>query len=187
MNLYELIDAFRVNGLGDSADRIEEAILNLQSVIENCRDDVKKKASDALEAGDFEQVQSLCALPSEIKKLSDDPFATVKVQPIAQRENVITRQNAPRTTFAMLGIPAGSKLFFARDSEIQCTTANETNKVEYNGNQYTISALACRLINRDTANGFEHFKYNGKTLIEMRRELDEQVDVTASPDFEIKE
>jgi antitoxin component of MazEF toxin-antitoxin module len=50
----------------------------------------------------------------------------------------------PNTTFEMIGLPIGTKIYFKNDKSIVATTADNKNKVEYGGKVFTISALASR-------------------------------------------
>lgn len=74
-------------------------------------------------------------------------------------------------TFSMIGIPIGSKLVFVRDSSIVCTTKDDVNKVEYNGNVISISRLAAQLLKIKAAQGGKYFRYNGEILTDIRKRL----------------
>ena len=85
-------------------------------------------------------------------------------------------QASSRTTFALLNIPAGSELVYKPNTEIKCTVFDSDNKVIYNGNKTTLSAIACKIENR-SVNGFERFVYPasefpGETLWERRKRLE---------------
>ena len=71
----------------------------------------------------------------------------------------------------MLGISVGSTLVFTKDSRIVCTTVDDVSKVEYCRKIYSISALACELLNAVSAQGGKYFMYNGEILTEMRKRL----------------
>ena len=74
-------------------------------------------------------------------------------------------------TFGMLEIPVGSQLVFSKDTDVVCTTIDETNHVEYNGEVYVISALAAKLLNANAAQGGLYFMYNGELLTDIRKRL----------------
>lgn len=76
-----------------------------------------------------------------------------------------------RLKFNMLGIPVGSVLVFSKDERITCTTKDDINKVEYNGEIYPISRLAAKLLNISAAQGGMYFKYNGETLTDIRKRI----------------
>ena len=85
-------------------------------------------------------------------------------------------QPSSRTTFALLNIPAGSELVYKPNTEIKCTVFDSDNKVMYNGNKTTLSAIACKIENR-SVNGFERFVYPlsefpSETLWERRKRIE---------------
>lgn len=82
-----------------------------------------------------------------------------------------TARKKMNTTFKMLGIPSGSSLVYVRDSSITCLTVDDENKVKYNGNIYSISALAKELLGFTSARGACYFAYNGETLVDIRKRL----------------
>ena len=94
------------------------------------------------------------------------------------------KKNTPkkqRLTFSMLGIPVGAVLTFKDDEKISVKVADNTNLVEYNGKTmaYSTAVLAIKR-SLGTANkcgayqGGQYLKYNGKTLCEMRDEIEEK-------------
>lgn len=76
-----------------------------------------------------------------------------------------------RLTFKMLNIPVGSTLTLATDAKITVQTYDDNNQVIYNGNIYSLSGIAKKLLHIPTAHGGRHFKYNGKTLVDIREEM----------------
>jgi hypothetical protein len=77
----------------------------------------------------------------------------------------------PRTTFKMIGIKIGTELVYKNDLTITVKTFDEINNVEYEGEVMTISNLSDKLVGYPTS-GYEYFIYNGKTLGDIRRELE---------------
>lgn len=77
---------------------------------------------------------------------------------------------ASRTTFELLGVPAGAVLTFVRDSSVTCTVADSINQVMYKGEQWSISGLACDLC-KYRINGFRAFMYEDETLWQRRLRL----------------
>jgi len=80
------------------------------------------------------------------------------------------RERSQRTTFRMLGINKGTILTYKGDPSITCVTEDDVNKVKYDDIIRTISNVAIELNDGKSANGFDFFTYNGKTLWEMRKE-----------------
>jgi hypothetical protein len=83
----------------------------------------------------------------------------------------VARTRRQRTTFKLLKIKIGTELVYKKNSDIKCVTADENNGVEYDGKPYTISGLSNELTGSST-NGFDYFMFNGKTLWEMRKKLE---------------
>lgn len=74
--------------------------------------------------------------------------------------------------FSMCNIPVGATLEFCRtaydNSGILCTVVDEKH-VNYNGNTWSLSALATHLLNAKwTVAGPSYFKYNGELLNDIR-------------------
>ena len=100
-------------------------------------------------------------------------------------EEEIAEREAPRArlTFKYLGIPNGTELEFLYDESLKCTVMDDKNQVEYEGEQFSISALVIKLLiekqgwNEKThANGWAYFMYNGQPLTDMRYEIENAKD-----------
>lgn len=77
-------------------------------------------------------------------------------------------------TFSSLKIPINSELSFTRDESIKCKVISE-REVDYDGQKYFLSGLAKKLLNDmgynwKTVQGSMYFKYNDKTLNEIKNE-----------------
>lgn len=75
-----------------------------------------------------------------------------------------------RLKFSMIGVPVGSTLVFVKDN-ITCKTIDDINKVEFNGEPYSISVLAAKLLHISSAQGGRYFRYNGELLTDIREKL----------------
>lgn len=84
------------------------------------------------------------------------------------------RVRSPNTRFRNLGVPIGTELVFTKDSHITCTVLDDSNQVEYDGNPWSISALATHLLGGSSANGFCHFSYEGEILWDRRLRLERE-------------
>jgi hypothetical protein len=87
----------------------------------------------------------------------------------------ISRKRKGKISFELLEIPIGTELIFTRDSNKTCKIISDS-EVEYNGNNYTLSSLALKLLNEagynwPSANGTLYFKYKDKTINEMWTEI----------------
>ena len=86
----------------------------------------------------------------------------------------IARQRREKFEFAKIGIPLGAELEFIHDRSIKVTVADEKRKVLYNGEEWTLSALAKVLLKRDgEVQGTLHFSYNGETISDLRDRLED--------------
>jgi hypothetical protein len=71
-------------------------------------------------------------------------------------------------------VPIGAELVFIRDSRTACTVLNDSNQVEYEGEQFAISKLAMRLLDVSAVNGFYYFSYEGENLWDRRARLERE-------------
>lgn len=90
----------------------------------------------------------------------------------------------PGFKFSMLQIPVGSELKFLYDEECICYTKDMSNKIGYEGIEYSLSGLASKLLvekrgwreDRSVA-GPRFFTYQGKTLADLRNILESEEDI----------
>lgn len=104
--------------------------------------------------------------------LNDSFFDTAVI------ESETDKRKSPKKnlTFKLINIPIGSTLTYTKNKSITVKTCDDVNQVLYNGEQYSISALAKILLNTSAAQGGLYFEYKGKTLVEIRNEMEEQDD-----------
>ena len=81
------------------------------------------------------------------------------------------KEKRSKFRFSNLEIPVGSTLVFVNDTNITCITKDNKKNVEFNGDIYTISALAAKLLNVSWARGVLNFMYNGELLEDRRKRL----------------
>jgi hypothetical protein len=86
--------------------------------------------------------------------------------------------NKKRFSFNYVKIPIGAELTFTRNDNIKCIVTSD-NEVEYNNKKYSLTGLAKELLAEmgyrwATVSGPQFFKYNEKTLFEMKTEKDEE-------------
>ncbi len=80
----------------------------------------------------------------------------------------------PNTTFAMIGLKKGTKIFYKNDPNDYAIVEDDKNNVSYKGRPKTaISNISNEKLNCKT-NGFEYFYYNGKRLWDMRPDVQEK-------------
>lgn len=76
------------------------------------------------------------------------------------------------TTFKMLNIPAGSKLTPINNAYPVLTTVDEENHVLLPGGEIKTVSRAVVDITNNPRNGYSTYKYNGKLLSNIRKEID---------------
>lgn len=104
-------------------------------------------------------------------KMDKDLFEKLDVKMNKARKEIEIRQ---RTTFKMLGIKKGTELIYKHIPSIICTTADEFSNVRLGDEILSISKAATKLNGDKPAPGFDSFKYKGKTLWEMRKEMEKK-------------
>ena len=144
--------------------------------------DGKKTEKDDFFNIEPEKIYELLKFASKIRK--DSEKLTLGKQPT--KEEIIesiqgekaTRK--PRLSMSELGIKDGDTLKFVKDETIICIADVGSNKVLYEEELYSATGLAKKLLKEkcgqvvNEINGWLYFKYNGKTLAEIREELEKE-------------
>ena len=81
-----------------------------------------------------------------------------------------TKKKAGPTTFELLDIPIGSILVYTGDSSKVCEVADAKNQVVYEGQNYSLSDLACRLCGYRVS-GYQRFTFGDELLADRKRRL----------------
>lgn len=90
-----------------------------------------------------------------------------------QAAKIIANQKKEKFEFAKLGIPVNAELEFIHDRSIKVIVTDEKRTVLYNGDEWSLSALAKVLLKRNsTVQGTLHFSYNGETIADLRNRLE---------------
>ena len=89
-----------------------------------------------------------------------------------------SRRTGKRFSFASINIPVGTELTFTRNEDIKCTVIPD-DEVEYENNQYSLSGLADKLLRElgydwKSVQGSNFFEYNGKTLYQIKKDLEDE-------------
>lgn len=110
---------------------------------------------------------------SALKMAQGEDFS-IKEEDIYDKEDVATIDKAskirPIFRFSMIGVPVGAEVSFTRDESIKAKVL-DNNKIEYQGQEYSLSALAKILLNVEyKVAGTLYWVYNGKILNELRTE-----------------
>lgn len=92
-----------------------------------------------------------------------------KYKVIIYTEEPERKEKAPTRTFELLGIKPGTTLYYKKDRTITCTTKDSKNKVDYNGEETTLSGLAMNHLGYGSINGFSLFSTepDGPALTEL--------------------
>ena len=75
--------------------------------------------------------------------------------------------------FSMIGIEKGSIITFARDTAIKAKVIDD-RYVEYEGEKYSLSGLASKLLSRNSVEGPSYFLYRGRPLNDLRSEYEDE-------------
>ena len=104
----------------------------------------------------------------------DDVTPGVTPEVDEQGEEVPTKPpKRPPLTFPMVGIDPGAELTFLRDERITCTVADD-RQVEHEGKRTALSPLTQQLLSYATPAGADYWLYEGETLSERRRRLENE-------------
>ena len=86
----------------------------------------------------------------------------------------VAKQKRGKFEFEKLNIPVGAELEFIHDRTIKVIVADPKRYVLYNGEEWSLSALAQTLLKKDgPIQGTLHFSYNGETISDLRDRLEE--------------
>jgi hypothetical protein len=127
-------------------------------------------------------LEMLTKARSGVKDATEEVQENIENQQEAEGDYDDTKAIKLRTNrirFDFLQIPVGAELSFTGDPSKKCITKDETNKVEYKGEAYSISALALKFKreagkNWPSARGICYFTYEGERLIERYSRLQEE-------------
>lgn len=116
-------------------------------------------------------------------KISNASEIKINNEMIDEEGKVIMDENLPkgykkRFSFSYVNIPIGSELTYTRDENIKCKVINDC-EIEYNNKKYSLSRLADELLTLSGYNwkgvtGPLYFKYNEKTLSELKKEKESE-------------
>ena len=97
----------------------------------------------------------------------------------AEEELAEIKQRRSNNSFKLLGIPAGTEIAFLIDDNVVATVVDGVNTVEYEGEKYSVSALARKLLvekqgwlESSNANGWRYFTKDGLTLSDLRKSME---------------
>ena len=96
-----------------------------------------------------------------------------KEEQIAEEAAIASERKSP-FSFYKCGIKNGEQIVYVHNSNIVCTVASD-REILFNGKKTSLSALAKKLLNRNTGvQGTLHFTYNGEVLSALRKRLEDE-------------
>jgi len=163
----------------DNPHEVEKHIHNLFDAIDESLHAREELANGKIRQREFFRISEEKAFKvlESVSLLRGDRDNLKRVLPneeeIAEDEIAEQTDRRPNFKFSMIKIPLGSELQFLYDDACICKTADMNNKVEYNGEEYSLTGLARKLLNergRGGSNvpGPKYFTYQGETLARLR-------------------
>ena len=100
----------------------------------------------------------------------------------SQEEEIAeTRTKRSNNSFKLLNIDVGEEIYFLHDESIVARVVNDRNKIEYENEVYSVTALAQKLLidrhgwSEDLhVNGWRYFAKNGLTLSDLRDRIENE-------------
>jgi len=100
----------------------------------------------------------------------------------AQAEEIVEQSTKrARNTFKRLGVPVGAEIAILFDENIKAKVVDDKNKVEYEGETYSVSALARKLLvekqgwkETTELSGWHYFTRDGVTLSDLRESVNDR-------------
>lgn len=101
----------------------------------------------------------------------------------SQEEEIAERRTSrsSNNSFRLLNIPVDDQITFLYDDAITATVVNDKNKVAYEGEQYSVTGLAHKLLverhgwnENSSVNGWRYFTKNGITLSDLRAAIESE-------------
>jgi len=135
------------------------------------------KISPETAYGIFKDIASLRGDTHKLK------LYTPTANQVQEQELAENRTKRSNNSFKMLNITEGEIITFLYDDTINVKVLNEKNKVEYDGNEYSLTALAAKILvekfnwsDNIHVNGWRYFTKDGITLSDLRDKIDNNDD-----------
>ena len=110
---------------------------------------------------------------NQIIPLPEAAAYLVNLREREKEERKEKKERAESFKFSMAGVPEGATLEFSEDNSKKCIAGpSNTAKVEYEGKDRSLSGLAQEFTGKSSLQGPKYWKYNGKTLDDLRKERD---------------
>lgn len=108
---------------------------------------------------------------------------TPTIEQIQEQEFSGNNQKGKKTTFELLEINPGTIITFLPDKNIVAEVLDNKNKVKFNNEEYTVTALAQKILKEkgkynESINGWRYFSKDGRVaLFDLRNTTDNQENV----------
>lgn len=165
----------------EKPQEVEKHIHNLFDIIDENLHARETLSSGRIREREFFRIspEKAYAVLKSISLLRGDESCLKLVTPNAEEleEEQIAEQIArrPNFKFSMLQIPIGTELGFLYDESCVCYTKDMNNKIDFEGEEYTLTGLAQKLLaekrgwgKAHSAAGPRYFTYQGNTLADLR-------------------
>lgn len=173
--VYEVENPLEVErGIHSLIDRVDDS-LHAREQLNNGRIREREffKISSETAYGIFKDIASLRGDTDKLK-LYTPTLEQSQEQEIAER---ITRRS--NNSFRLLKIAVGEEIYFLYDETVSAKVMNNRNKVQYEGEEYSVTALACKLLierhgwsENLHVNGWMYFTKDGKSLSDLRDSIE---------------
>lgn len=117
-----------------------------------------------------EEAYKLFEAIAQVNGLENNLVKYVATEEEQQEEDQAKKVRLSAFRFSMCNIKPGEKVVSLEFPDVICTVLDD-KRISYNGEDYSLSSLACMLLNVKSIAGPMHFTYNGKILAELRAEL----------------
>ncbi len=155
-------------------DRVDDS-LHARELLNNGRIREREffKISPETAYGIFKDIASLRGDVNKLK-LYTPTLEQSQEQEIAER-----RTKRSNNSFKLLNIGMGEEITFLYDDTITARVMNDKNQIEYEGDKYSVTALACKLLIERHGwaegvhvNGWQYFTKDGISLSDLRDRLE---------------
>jgi hypothetical protein len=157
---------------------VEKGIHNLIDTIDDTLRAIERKDNGRNRKREFYKISPEKAFEifKQVAEFRGDAESLQMIEPteVEQKIDEIIQRKKPRLSLKEIGIPDGVTLNFVNDETITCVADIERNKLIYENNSYSLSALAIKLLNEKcgwnikSIAGGSYFKFNGETLNDIR-------------------
>ena len=120
----------------------------------------------------LECIATLSGTLDRLHRLTPEGHEIIDEQ-IAEAVQASAKERKSPFSFVKSGIPMGATIVFASDENITATVIAD-RRIEYKGVSCSLSGLSQELLGASSIQGPRHWKYEGKLLVDIRKEREEQ-------------